>query len=253
MEKIIKYEWRKQRTSRLIILFGLLICLVAFTMGTIFEKDNLAVTSVLIMVFGSFLVIFYTGIESLLVFNKDLRTKQSHMLWMIPKSTYEILGAKFLAALLQMLFVFVAFAAAGLASVMILAATSGEISMLFDFIQNAFASLFHMHINWGMTISVLTLIFLKWTLVIMTGFLAIILSRTLFLNSKFSGLFSVVLYVIITCLTERAFYSLGDILIGSNMDLALYPVMTYALIYYTLACAGLFGIAGVLADQKLSV
>lgn len=253
MGKIIKYEWRKQRTSRLIILFGLLTCLAAFTAGTIFKKDNLAATSALFMIFGSFLVIFYTGIESLLVFNKDLRTKQSHMLWMIPKSTYEILGAKFLAAILQMLFVFAVFAAAGLISLLILAATSGEINMLLEFIQKALESLFHLHINWGMVISVLTLIFLAWALVIITGFLAIILSRTLFLNSKFSGLFSVILFIIINYVVQRVFYSLGDLFISPDMDLALYPVMAYALIYYTIACVGLFGISGVLADKKLSV
>ena len=105
MGKIIKYEWKKQRTARLIILFGLLVCMIAFSLGLLLEHDKTIVISLAIMNFGAFLVIFYTGIESLLVFNKDLRTKQSHMLWMIPKSVWEIMGAKFIAAILQMLFV----------------------------------------------------------------------------------------------------------------------------------------------------
>lgn len=251
MGKIIKYEWKKQRTSRRIIFFGLLICLLAFAFGTIFKKDTFIFTSTGIMLFCSFLVIFYTGIESLLVFNRDLRTKQSHMLWMIPKSTYEILGAKFLAAILQMLFVFTVFAAAGLICILIMLATFGEINMLFVFVREAFQSLFNLHINWGMVISVLTLIFLSWVLVIMTGFLAVILSRTLFLNSRFSGLLSVILFVIINYIIERIFYLIGDLFITS--DMAFFPVMTYTLIYYTIACAGLFGISGILADKKLSV
>lgn len=104
-----------------------------------------------------------------------------------------------------------------------------------------------------MVICVLTLIFLAWALIIMTGFLAIILSRTLFLNSRFSGLFSVILFVIISYIVERVFYFLGDLFISPDMDLAFFPVMAYALIYYTIACAGLFGISGILADKKLSV
>lgn len=35
MGKIIKYEWRKQRTSRLIILFGLLGAFILFAFGVI--------------------------------------------------------------------------------------------------------------------------------------------------------------------------------------------------------------------------
>ena len=96
MGKIIKYEWRKQRTARLIILFGLVVCLLAFLAGIILKKDTTVALSIGIMFAGAFLVIFYTGIESLLVFNRDLRTKQSHMLWMIPKSVWEILGGKFI-------------------------------------------------------------------------------------------------------------------------------------------------------------
>ena len=121
MGKIIKYEWRKQRTSRLIILFGLLIGLITFAIN---ERIAFAV-SIILMLCG-LLVIFYTGIESLLVFNKDLRTKQSHMLWMLPKSVWEILGGKFLAAILQMLFVFAAFTASGFACLTIAIAQIGR-------------------------------------------------------------------------------------------------------------------------------
>lgn len=97
MGKIIKYEWRKQRTSRLIILFGLLGAFILFAFGVIRENGTSLDVSATIMILGAFLVLFYTGIESLIIFNRDLRTKQSHMLWMLPKSVYEILGGKFLA------------------------------------------------------------------------------------------------------------------------------------------------------------
>lgn len=62
---------------------------------------------------GAFLVLLYTGIESIIVLNRDLKTKQSYILWMLPKSVWEILGAKFISAFLQMLFVFALFTAAG--------------------------------------------------------------------------------------------------------------------------------------------
>ena len=64
MGKIIKYEWRKQRTARLIILFGLAVCLLTFLAGLIFNRDTTMVVSIGILFLGAFLVIFYTGIES---------------------------------------------------------------------------------------------------------------------------------------------------------------------------------------------
>ena len=114
MGKIIKYEWKKQRTSRTDHLFRTTYLPAGICFRYNFQKRYFCISQVTeFMLFCSFLVIFYTGIESLLVFNRDLRTKQIVTLWMIPKSTYEILGAKFLAAILQMLFVFTVFAAAG--------------------------------------------------------------------------------------------------------------------------------------------
>ena len=106
MGKLIKYEWKKQRMSRMVILIGLGVCLLLFLGGLLFQSDLTLAASILLLAFGSILVLFYTGIESILVLNRDLRTRQSYMLWMVPKSVWEILGAKYICAFLQMLFVF---------------------------------------------------------------------------------------------------------------------------------------------------
>ena len=86
MGKLIKYEWRKQRTSRMVILISLAACLVLFLGGLIFQNDPALAVAILLMVCGSIFVLFYTGIESILVLNRDLKTKQSYMLWMVPRS-----------------------------------------------------------------------------------------------------------------------------------------------------------------------
>ena len=106
MGKLIKYEIRKQRASRMVIFVALAAALIMFWGGLLFENDMMMAISIMAMTFGAFLVLFYTGIESILVLNRDLRTKQSYMLWMLPKSSWEILGAKFISAILQMLIVF---------------------------------------------------------------------------------------------------------------------------------------------------
>lgn len=249
MGKIIKYEWKKQRTSRFVILMGLLACVILFAVGAIKDNGTSYAVATLLMTFGSFLVIFYTGIESLIVFNRDLRTKQSHMLWMIPKSVYEILGGKFLAAILQMLFVFTAFLFTGCISMLVMFfGSNGKVEQLAAFFKELIQALFQVQIDWGMFLSVMFLLFLSWTVVIMTGFLAIIISRTLLLNSKFSGFLSIVLFFILNFIVETG-YSLVSGAFGSSG----FTFRFLDFVYYIVICVALFLASGVLADKKLSV
>lgn len=248
MGKIIKYEWKKQRTARLIILFGLLVCMIAFSLGLLLEHDKTIVISLAIMNFGAFLVIFYTGIESLLVFNKDLRTKQSHMLWMIPKSVWEIMGAKFIAAILQMLFVFVLFLAAGGVGISMALAKSGGVKLLFDTIKQVAEFFLQSNLDWGLVIQVLFILFLAWTEIIMAGFLAIVISRTLLLKSKFAGLFSIILFFIITWAIEKVYA-----LMSGAMGITSWGLEIWDLVYYAVVCGILFVASCLLADKKLSV
>ena len=114
MGKLMKYEWKKQRTSRMIVMVALAVCVLTFFGGMLVEKDALMGISATLLLVGSFFVVFYMGIESILILNRDLKTKQSYMIWMTPKSVWEILGAKFVVAIAQMFFVFALYAIAGL-------------------------------------------------------------------------------------------------------------------------------------------
>ena len=109
MAKLIKYEMRKQRTSRMVILIGLLVGVIAYCLSIL--TGNINMTAVNYRTWGMCrsACVFLYGIESILVLNRDLKTKQSYMLWMLPKSIWEILGAKFISALLQMAIVYAAF------------------------------------------------------------------------------------------------------------------------------------------------
>ena len=88
MGKLIKYEWKKQRTSRMVIFAMLAVGILAFIWGMICDDENVNAAGIIVVLMFSmaFLVLLYTGIESILVLNRDLRTKQSYMLWMVPKS-----------------------------------------------------------------------------------------------------------------------------------------------------------------------
>ena len=91
MGRLIKYELKKQQTSRNIILALLLVFLLAVVVGTFTENGNTVGISVMLEMFVGMFVFFYMGIESLLILNRDLKTKQSHMLWMVPMQSWKIL------------------------------------------------------------------------------------------------------------------------------------------------------------------
>ena len=74
MGKLIKYEWRKQRTSRMVILISLEACLVLFLGGVIFQNDPALAVAILLIVLDSLSDLFYTGIESIRVLNRDLKS-----------------------------------------------------------------------------------------------------------------------------------------------------------------------------------
>ena len=234
MVKLLKYEMKKQQTSRMVIGSILLVCVLGFALGMLLGREKLAAVSLAVMMMATFFVVFYVGIESILVLNRDLKTKQSYMLWMVPKSIWEILGSKFLAAILQMLIVFVMYVAVGLICILVTLQHTGHLSDLFKMIWQAGELYIDglPSIIWGSAE-----IFLGWTVVIMAGFVGVILSRTLLLNAKYSGFLAVVVFFAIIIAVEKIYDLIPEILESAIKMVGFI----------------LFGVSGWMADKKLSV
>ena len=226
MGKLIKYEWKKQRTSRLVIMAALAVGILAFVWGLIFDKGNASAAGIVVVLMFSmaFLVLLYTGIESILVLNRDLRTKQSYMLWMVPKSIWEILGAKFIAAILQMFVVFVSFA----------------------------QKVLSVNISWGDLFMLCTSVFVAWTDIICIGFLSVILARTVLVKSRFAGLLAVIIFFAINFAVDKVMNILYYI--PAFEDARVFAGWNpWDIVYYIFIGVVLFGVSGWVADKKLSV
>ena len=234
MVKLLKYEMKKQQTSRMVIGSILLVCVLGFALGMLLGREKLAAVSLAVMMMATFFVVFYVGIESILVLNRDLKTKQSYMLWMVPKSIWEILGSKFLAAILQMLIVFVMYVAVGLICILVTLQHTGHLSDLFKMIWQAGELYIDglPSIIWGSAE-----IFLGWTVVIMAGFVGVILSRTLLLNANI-----IAVEKIYDLICPAICVNIGTS--GFNPGFVL---------YYLVVGFILFGVSGWMADKKLSV
>ena len=96
MLKLIKYEFRKTFLSKLILLAITALAEILFLAGVFLKWDKGLAIGTIGLVMCAVIGIFYIGIESLLVFHRDLNTKQSYMLFMTPKTSYHVLGSKVL-------------------------------------------------------------------------------------------------------------------------------------------------------------
>ena len=250
MGRLIKYELKKQQTSRNIILALLLVFLLAFAAG-IFQTMGIWWNQYGTGDFVGMFVFFYMGIESLLILNRDLKTKQSHMLWMVPMPSWKILGAKYIAAALQIFCISAAYVLAGTACVMTMIAKEGAWKELMQAIRMGFEWLLQGNLDWITVLAILLFFFLAWTSVIATGFLAIIVSRTVLINSRFAGIVSLILFFVINGIVEYVYnlfarYEVLGIHKGLYIGIAEYG-------FYIVVCVGLFAISSVLAEKKLSV
>ena len=246
MGKLMKYEWKKQRTSRMIVMAALAVCVLAFLGGALVEKDALMGVSAMLLLVGSFFVVFYMGIESILILNRDLKTKQSYMIWMTPKSVWEILGAKFVVAIAQMFFVFALYAFVGTIQYV------GELGNVFAIIRDTFIRLSGEGQLIAQIIWNLFCIFVGWTEVVMVGYLAVIGSRTILRNSKYAGGISIVAFFGITFIIEKIYNLISNVL--PNVEVAGNSFFGVGyLVYYIIICVAVFLLSGWMADKKLSV
>lgn len=255
MGKLIKYEVRKQRMSRMVILAALVIGLAVFFGGLLFDKEKVMAVTVILMFCASILVLFYSGIEGILVLNRDLRTKQSYMLWMVPRSIWKIMGAKFISALLQMLITFALFAAAGGACLAAAVVKADGFASLVDGVRMISSAFVKGGIRWTDMVQVAFLLFLAWSLVIMVGFFAVILSRTVLIRSRYAGLAAIILFFVINFVIERGYYLLNRIPLiyetfGRN---GVGNLNMWDVLYYLAVCVILFIASSLVAEKKLSV
>ena len=91
-------------------------------------------------------------------------------------------------------------------------------------------------------------------LVIMVGFLAVIISRTLLVKSRFAGFLAVVLFFVINIVIEQLYAAINrfpgfDSLSGIGVT----GWSTVDTIYYIIVATAVFGLSGLLAEKKLSV
>jgi len=248
MLKLIKYEFRKQLFSKFIMIGVMGVIEVYFLYG-IFKNDEKTIgLAALFLVLGAVSMLTFVAFESISTYSKDLRTKQSYMLFMIPKSTYTVIGAKIITALLQIAVVSAAFLILAAVDVTIAMARFGELKQLVDLIGEFFRTLMSIDIRVELFIFTAIVGILQWYLIIVTAMLSITLSSTVLSNNKFKGIASFTIFVAITYFGNKLLGLIRPDFLDWNLS-----YLIYSSLFLLVMVVGAYFATAWMLDKKVSV
>lgn len=248
MIKIMKYEFRKQLFTKFVMLGVMGIVELYFLYG-IFKKDETKIgISIMLLVLATIAILTFVAFESINTFSRDLKTKQSYMLFLVPKSTYSVIGAKILVAFIQMVLIGAAFILLAVLDFSIMMTRLGEFKNFVEVIKYVFTELMHIDIKTEVFILTFILGVLQWFSFITTAMLAITLSSTFLSNSKLKGLISIVLYIMISYISTKLLGIILPDFIEMNVKYLAFASM-YTLFVVFLAYLG----TSWMLDKKVSV
>ena len=247
MLKLMKYEFRKTMFSKLVLLAVTGLAEILFLTGVFLEWDKGLAIGMVGLLLCTVIGIFYIGLESLIVFHRDLNTKQSYMLFLTPRNSYQVLGSKILE---NGIYIFLAGAFFA-----VLAAVDVTVAVLYiGGLQEFLDLLKQLSFTWDVEINIsrveILMAFLSslasWLMMIVTGYLAIVLSATVLAGKRFSGFVSFLLYIALTWVSGMA---LDRIPSFDNVTLKFWMVIAGAFAVSTV----MYAVSGWIMERKLSV
>ena len=204
MLKLMKYELRKTAFSKLVLLVITAVAELAFLLGVFLKKDNLLAIGIVFLFMCAVFGVIYIGIESVNVLYRDLNTKQSYMLFLTPKSSYEILGAKILENGISIVMAGVFFALLAVLDVTVATLYIGGLKEMINLVSS------FMEINWSVTFTPAEAAFYffgllaSWIVYIVNADLSVILSASVLTGKKGSGIAGFLIFMVMSTIIGKA-------------------------------------------------
>ena len=198
MLKLMKYELRKTAFSKLVLLVITAAAEIAFLIGVFWKKDNILAMGIIFLVMCTIFGVIYIGIESVNVLHRDLNTKQSYMLFLTPKSSYQILGAKILENGISIIMAGAFFAALAAIDVTVATLYIGGLKEMINLVSS------FMEVNWSVTFTPAEAAFYffgllaSWIVFIVNADLSVILSASVLAGKKGSGIAGFLIFLVIS-------------------------------------------------------
>lgn len=253
MGKLIKYEFRKQLMSKLVVGIVIVALQVLYLAGVIVRNGDWAAIGLGGTMIVAMISLLYFSFESIVTYSNDLKTKQSYMLFLTPRNMFQIVGAKLITTILQIFVCGCAFAAIGIGDVFLLCAREGEVKTFLDAMKEFFHLFTGVEIRLSEVIYVILMLLIAWLFFIAMAMFAITLSTTLLSNWKFKGVASVAIFFgldwlvakVVNLVTPTGFLESEYLVVNTE---------AWAFIgIYTVALALCYVGTALLLDKKVSV
>lgn len=253
MTALLKYEMRKTRVMKMIALGITAVAEAVFLIALLLRNDRgntdeiLGITALLLVfiAFGSVLLI---GIQSILTLHRDMNTKQGYMLYMTPRSSWQILGAKMLENGLSLALSGGFFFLLGSLDITLLLSRLGMLEELWRYLMD----LVHMfneqiQLNAENILCLITELLASWLATVSIALLADIVSAALLNGKKFNGLVTFILFILLTILLSYLQRSLlpDSLSLTGTMLLSALIALVYSAVMYV--------ISATIMDRYLSV
>ena len=219
---------------------------IAFLIGVFWKKDNILAMGIIFLVMCTIFGVIYIGIESVNVLHRDLNTKQSYMLFLTPKSSYQILGAKILENGISIIMAGAFFASLAAIDVTVATLYIGGLKEMINLVSS------FMEINWSVTFTPAEAAFYffgllaSWIVFIVNADLSVILSASVLAGKKGSGIAGFLIFLVISSVIGKLL-DLIPVLKSMELTFVLYIAASFAI------AAVLYVISGWIMEKKLSV
>jgi ABC-2 type transport system permease protein len=214
MLKLMKYEFKKQAFSKLVILCLVAIIEVVFLLGVFLDKEGWTAASMGVLWIVTLGAMTFLAFEAIITFSNDLKTKCSYMLFLTPTTTYSIVGAKVLAAAIQGIVAACIFAGIFILDGGILVARYDFIAEIKQLIVEFSRQFLKLDIDMVAIFSFVATTLTSWLSTITIAFFSITLSTTFLANNKLKGLISFVIFIAINIFI----YYIMDLVLGYQID-----------------------------------
>lgn len=246
MKNLLKYEFRKSRSGKLIVFLAAMVFELCFLLGIFLpEAESLWVIGMMGLVLTASFGIFMIGLLSVVNLHSDLNTKQSYMLFMTPNSGYKIIGAKVLENGISLFASGLLFGLLASADLVLMAAREGDLMSMINTVLNNFdISLGPKQIFWAIAV-----VLLSWLATITMAFFSVTLQTAVFNGRRFSALLGIVIFIALNMIVSALIHSLN----GLIPDASAYVSSVVWMIVFAAVTAVLYFLSGWITETKLSV
>lgn len=195
MLKLIKYEFQKQAVAKWVLLI-LSLALEGFYLFSLYFGTQKALISCIIgLSVMACCGLGYLCFESIIVFSKDLREKTSYILFLVPRTSYEIILAKLIYAGLGITIGVIFYTLLAGIDLYLWVDNQLVVRSILERLSESLQRNLQMQINWQWVCVMGLSTILSWLRGVTTAFFVIALGNVLMPNSKGKKIFNIFLFI----------------------------------------------------------